>query len=51
MHDCHWGQHVMEMRQMPYDLTFMWNLKIKGKKNKLIVRTDLWLPKAGEQNG
>ena len=35
------------VRQMPYNLTYMWNLKTKTKMNLWIQRTESWFPEAG----
>jgi len=32
---------------LPYDCTYMWNLKNKVKKPKVICRGDWWLPGGG----
>ena len=41
-------------RQIPYDITYMWNLKYdtnefiyKTEKDSQIYRTDFWLPRVG----
>ena len=43
---------VSEVRQRPYDITYMWNLKCdtnqyiyKTKTDSWTERTDLWLPR------
>ena len=40
-------------RQIPYDITYMWNLKYDANEHTLqkqtqIQRTDLWLPRGRE---
>ena len=38
-------------RQIPYDLTYMWNLK-QNKKTLSLQRTDWWFPGVGDgRNG
>ena len=37
-------------RHIPYDLTYMWNLK-KNKTSSWIQRTDWWLPEVGGSEG
>ena len=45
-------------RQIPYDITYMWNVKYntnqhihETKTDSLIQRTDLWLPRGREFRG
>ena len=39
----HYAKQNKSEKDMPYDITYMWDLKQKQKK-KLIDRTDWWLP-------
>ena len=45
-------------KQIPYDITYMWNLKYsrnericKTETDSQMWRTDLWFPRRGEGNG
>ena len=39
------------VRQMSYNLTYMWNLKTKTKMNLCIQKIEYWLPEAGVRQG
>ena len=34
---------MSQRKTIPYDLTYMWNIKKKTKQNSYIQRTDWWL--------